>query len=126
MTHKIRILVAEDHLIARIGVIAILGMQPDMTVVAEAVNGQMALDKFRAERPDVALLDMKMPQMDGLEVLSKILQFDPTMPVVMVSFRWMTPRMAGPSATVSGVPPVVAIATPSSVAPIPANSAAIA
>ena len=64
---KIRILVAEDHLIARIGVIAILGMQPDMTVVAEAVNGQMALEKFRAERPDVALLDMRMPVMSGIE-----------------------------------------------------------
>jgi DNA-binding NarL/FixJ family response regulator len=72
MTQKIRILVAEDHLIARIGVTAIINMQPDMTVVAEAVNGQMAVEKFRSELPDVALLDMRMPVMSGIEAAAAI------------------------------------------------------
>ena len=72
MTHKIRILVAEDHLIARVGVIAILNMQPDMTVVAEAVNGQQAVDLFRKHLPDVALLDLRMPVLSGVEAAAKI------------------------------------------------------
>ena len=67
MKHKIRILVAEDHLIARVGVTSIINMQPDMTVIAEAVNGQQALDLYRKHLPDVALLDIRMPVMSGVE-----------------------------------------------------------
>jgi len=67
MKHKIRILVAEDHLIARVGVTSIINMQPDMTVVAEAVNGQQALDQYRKHLPDVTLLDIRMPVMSGVE-----------------------------------------------------------
>jgi two-component system, NarL family, response regulator len=67
MTHKIRILVAEDHLIARVGVTSIINMQSDMTVIAEAVNGQQALDLYRKHLPDVALLDIRMPVMSGVE-----------------------------------------------------------
>lgn len=67
MTAKIRILVAEDHLIARVGVTGIINMQCDMTVVAEAVNGRQAVDLFRQQQPDVALLDVRMPKMTGIE-----------------------------------------------------------
>jgi DNA-binding NarL/FixJ family response regulator len=67
MTSKIRILVAEDHLIARVGITAIINMQADMKVVAEAVNGQQALELFRKHRPDIVLLDIRMPVMSGLE-----------------------------------------------------------
>jgi two-component system NarL family response regulator len=63
----IRILIAEDHLIARVGVTTIVNMQPDMTVVAEAANGQQALEMFRQYLPDVTLLDLRMPGMTGLE-----------------------------------------------------------
>ena len=56
---------AEDHLIARVGVTAIINMQPDMKVVAEAVNGQQALQLFRKHLPDVVLLDIRMPVMSG-------------------------------------------------------------
>jgi two-component system NarL family response regulator len=61
MTPKIRVLVAEDHLIARVGVTAIINMQADMKVVAEAVNGQQALELFRKHRPDIVLLDYACP-----------------------------------------------------------------
>jgi DNA-binding NarL/FixJ family response regulator len=63
----IRILIAEDHLIARVGVTTIVNMQPDMTVVAEAANGQQAVEMFRKHLPDVTLLDLRMPGMTGLE-----------------------------------------------------------
>jgi two-component system NarL family response regulator len=65
--NKIRILVAEDHLVARVGVMAILNRQTDMVVVAEAANGKQAVDRFRKYLPDVTLLDMRMPVMSGVE-----------------------------------------------------------
>lgn len=67
MSEKIRILVSEDHLVARVGVVTIVNMQPDMTVVAEAANGHQAVEMFRAHQPDVTLLDLRMPGMGGVE-----------------------------------------------------------
>ena len=67
MSEPIRILVAEDHLVARVGVTTIVNMQPDMTVVAEASNGQQAVELYRQHRPDVTLLDLRMPGMGGVE-----------------------------------------------------------
>jgi len=72
MSEPIRILVAEDHLVARVGVSTIVNMQPDMRVVAEAVNGQQAVEMYRQHRPDVALLDMRMPVMGGVEAATAI------------------------------------------------------
>jgi two-component system NarL family response regulator len=72
MNDKIRILVAEDHLVARVGVSTIVNMQPDMTVVAEASNGHQAVELFRQHRPDVTLLDMRMPGMGGVEAATAI------------------------------------------------------
>ncbi len=66
-SRRIRILIAEDHLIARVGVSTIVNMQPDMTVVAEAANGQQAVELFRKHLPDVTLLDLRMPVMSGVE-----------------------------------------------------------
>ena len=71
-TGPIRILVAEDHLVARVGVSTIVNMQPDMTVVAEAANGQQAVDLFRQHQPDVTLLDLRMPGMGGVEAATAI------------------------------------------------------
>jgi two-component system NarL family response regulator len=70
--HPIRILIAEDHLIARVGVSTIVNMQPDMTVVAEAANGQQAVELFQQHLPDVTLLDLRMPGMTGLEAAAAI------------------------------------------------------
>ena len=72
MNSKIRILVAEDHLVARVGVSAIINCQPDMAVVAEAVDGKQAVERFRKHLPDVTLMDMRMPIMSGLEAVIKI------------------------------------------------------
>jgi DNA-binding NarL/FixJ family response regulator len=72
MSEAIRILVAEDHLVARVGVSTIVNMQPDMVVVAEASDGQQAVDLYRKHLPDVALLDMRMPVMNGVEAATAI------------------------------------------------------
>ena len=68
----ISILIAEDHLIARVGVKTILDAQPDMTVVAEASNGAQAVELYRKHRPDVTLMDMRMPGMSGQEAIVAI------------------------------------------------------
>lgn len=68
----IRILIAEDHLIARAGVGAIVNAQTDMTVIAEATNGEQALALYRTHRPDVTLMDMRMPVMNGFEAITAI------------------------------------------------------
>ncbi len=67
MNDPICILLAEDHLVARVGVTTIVNMQPDMTVVAEASNGQQAVELYRRHQPDVTLLDLRMPVMGGVE-----------------------------------------------------------
>ena len=81
----IRILIAEDHLIARAGLIAIINAQPDMTVVAEANNGQQAMALYRQHRPDVTLMDMRMPGTSGYEAVSKICMDFPDARIVALS-----------------------------------------
>jgi two-component system NarL family response regulator len=70
--NPIRILVAEDHLVARVGVSTIVNLQPDMTVVAEAANGQQAIELYRTHLPDVTLLDLRMPILSGIEAATVI------------------------------------------------------
>jgi two-component system NarL family response regulator len=77
MSEKIRILVAEDHLVARVGVSTIVNMQADMTVVAEATNGQQAVELFQKHSPDVTLLDLRMPVMNGVETATAIRAINP-------------------------------------------------
>ena len=67
--NAIRILVVDDHPVVREGVDALVRRQPDMRIVAQAANGHEAIEKFRAHRPDITLLDLQMPEMNGLDVL---------------------------------------------------------
>jgi two-component system, NarL family, response regulator len=81
----IRILIAEDHLIARAGISAIVNAQPDMLVVAEAINGEQALSSFRAHRPDVTLMDIRMPVMNGVQAAIAILEEFPQARIIALS-----------------------------------------
>lgn len=68
----IRILVVDDHPVVRQGISVLVATQPDMTLVAEASNGREAIQQFRAHRPDVTIMDLQMPEMNGLDALSAI------------------------------------------------------
>jgi two-component system NarL family response regulator len=68
----IRILIADDHPIVRDGLNAVISDQPDMEVVAEAANGKEAVQLAQQYRPDVLLIDLRMPRLDGLEAINAI------------------------------------------------------
>ena len=72
MSKKIRILVADDHLVARVGVTTIINLQPDMEVVAEATDGGEVFDLYEQYRPDVTLLDLRMPVLSGVEAATAL------------------------------------------------------
>ena len=63
---KIRVLIADDHTVVREGLVAMIGKWTDMTVVAEAQNGREAVDQWKRHHPDVSLLDLRMPVLDGV------------------------------------------------------------
>jgi len=71
-TQVIRILTVDDHQLLREGIAAVLDGQPDMTLVGQASNGREAIEGFRQHRPDVTLMDLRMPDMSGIEAIAEI------------------------------------------------------
>ncbi|MFW6184463.1 MAG: response regulator, partial [Chloroflexota bacterium] len=83
MSDTIRILVADDHPVVRDGLVAILSTQQDLQVVAEAGSGQEVLTRASQTRPDVILLDLEMPEMDGVATLRRLREEDPEARVII-------------------------------------------
>jgi DNA-binding NarL/FixJ family response regulator len=83
----IRILAVDDHPVFRGGVVALVSHQPDMSLVGEASNGREAIQQFRALRPDVTLMDLQMPEMNGVEALIAILgEFSDARIIVLTTY----------------------------------------
>ena len=72
MSDQIRVLVADDHPLMRSGIAAEINAEADMSIVASAGDGEEAISLFRSHRPDVSLIDLRMPKMNGLDLLSAI------------------------------------------------------
>jgi DNA-binding NarL/FixJ family response regulator len=68
----IRVLSVDDHALLREGIAALVNAEPDMKLVAEASNGQEAIEKFRLHHPDVTLMDLQMPEVSGIDAISQI------------------------------------------------------
>ena len=84
-TDKIRVLIADDHVTVTAGLASIIGLQPDMRVIAEAANGRAAVELWRKHRPDVALLDLRMPVLDGVGAITEIHKEDAAARVIVLT-----------------------------------------
>jgi DNA-binding NarL/FixJ family response regulator len=83
--NPIRILTVDDHAILRQGIAALVNGESDMTLVAEASDGQEAIDKFRLHRPDVTLMDLQMPALNGIEAIIGIRSEFPNARIIVLT-----------------------------------------
>jgi DNA-binding NarL/FixJ family response regulator len=83
--HPIRVLSADDHALLREGIAAVINGQPDMTMIAQASSGREAIQLFRQHRPDVTLMDLRMPDISGIDALIAILAAFPDARIVMLT-----------------------------------------
>ena len=81
----IRILTVDDHALLREGIAALVNTEPDMKLVAEASNGEEAIEKFRSHRPDVTLMDLQMPGLNGIEAISRIQSEFPNARIIVLT-----------------------------------------
>ena len=82
---RIRILIADDHTVVREGLVALVKRKSDMVIVAAASNGREAVDLWKQYRPDVTLLDLRMPELDGVGAIKEIREVDPNAQIVVLT-----------------------------------------
>jgi len=84
-TKKIRLMLVEDHILMRMGLVSATRIEPDMVVVAEVDDGRKAVENFRKHKPDVVLLDLRLPGMDGIQVIKALRAEAPNVRIIMLS-----------------------------------------
>jgi DNA-binding NarL/FixJ family response regulator len=82
---EIRILTVDDHALLRKGIAALIGVEPDMKLVAEASTGQEAVAAFKKHRPDITLMDLQMPEMSGIESIIAIRSDFPSARIIVLT-----------------------------------------
>lgn len=85
MKKNIRILIADDHMIVRMGLATLIGLEPDLSVVGEADNGETAIALARELRPDVIIMDLMMPGMNGADATDTILKSLPQTKILLLT-----------------------------------------
>jgi DNA-binding NarL/FixJ family response regulator len=85
MPDPFRIMVVDDHYLVRVGLSSIITLEGDMTVCAEAATGEQAVTMFRAQQPDVTLMDLRLPGMSGIEATQAILGEFPEARIIVLS-----------------------------------------
>jgi DNA-binding NarL/FixJ family response regulator len=85
MPERIRVLIVDDHRVVRVGLAAMIARERDMEVVGEAADGPSALAAYATHRPDVVLLDLRMPDMNGAEIITRLRKSDPQAKVIVLT-----------------------------------------
>ncbi len=84
-TTRTKILITDDHVVVREGLSAMLSREKDFQVVGEAINGREAIEKARELRPDMVLMDLRMPEIDGIEAMRQIKAENPAMKFIILT-----------------------------------------
>lgn len=85
MADALKIMLVDDHYLVRMGLSSVIGLEPDMCICAEAATGEQAIAMYRAKRPDVTLMDLRLPGMNGADTIQAIRREAPDARFVMLS-----------------------------------------
>ena len=93
MKHRLSVILADDHLVVRMGIASILSFEKDITVVGEADTGREAAELCKKLHPDVVLMDLRMPEMNGAEATTEIIRANPSTKVLLLTSFAAAPEL---------------------------------